>query len=311
MQYTSVGGFEFSKICLGTVALGMDYGISNNEGKPSKMECNNIFNTALAFGINAFDTAPGYGEAEQLVGDFLKNQTQKINIITKCTVSTNALMNKDLAKKEIFDSVYRSIETIGLPSIPICLFHKGFHQSVKDILRTIPAVFEDLKAAGLIDSAGISVNQSHETIDILEADIFEAIQTPINVFDQEIEKNNILSKLKQKQKIVFARSVFLQGLFFMSIDKLPQKIWHASIYLNQLQKIAKEANRSVADLVFSYVTRLEEITSIVIGVTSNKELITNVSLLNSNPLDEITIAKIRRLFSKLPQHIITPAFWNA
>ncbi len=310
MQYTTIHGYRFSKICLGTVALGLNYGISNSAGKPSRIESSGILNAAVENGINSFDTAPGYGDAEKLVGDFLKDREHKINLITKCAIPTKTLMNKDLARKEIFESVHRSLNTLGLTSIPICLFHKGIDQSVEDVLNTIPAVFADLKSEGLIDTAGISVNQSHETVSFLEEDIFEAIQTPINVFDREIQKNKLLYQLKQKQKIVFARSIFLQGLFFMDIDKLPAKIKHASIYLNRLQLIAKEAERSVADLVFSYVSNLEGITSIVLGVTSLSELTSSVSLLKSTPLTEATKEKISLYFSDMPHEIKTPALWN-
>ena len=48
------------KIVLGTVQLGMDYGITNSYGKPEKLEALNILETAWENGIRRFDTAPGY-----------------------------------------------------------------------------------------------------------------------------------------------------------------------------------------------------------------------------------------------------------
>jgi len=89
MEYTEIRGLTFSKLTLGTVALGMEYGISNNEGKPSKEESFSILSSALTPGINTIDTSREYGNAESLIGDFL-NQPEnagKINLVTKFKVS--------------------------------------------------------------------------------------------------------------------------------------------------------------------------------------------------------------------------------
>ena len=46
-----------NRFVLGTVQLGMKYGLFNNHGQPNKEESFDILDTALAFGVNTFDTA--------------------------------------------------------------------------------------------------------------------------------------------------------------------------------------------------------------------------------------------------------------
>ena len=49
---------------LGTVELGLDYGINNSEGKPSKMQAFELLDTAWNGGIRELDTAAAYGDSE-------------------------------------------------------------------------------------------------------------------------------------------------------------------------------------------------------------------------------------------------------
>ena len=65
---------NISKITLGTAQLGFDYGISNKKGKPTDDQSYRILQTALDNGITSFDTAPVYGNSENLIGNFLKNK---------------------------------------------------------------------------------------------------------------------------------------------------------------------------------------------------------------------------------------------
>ena len=45
------------KLCLGTVQQGLEYGINNKYGKPSKEYSQKIFYEAVKHGITMFDTA--------------------------------------------------------------------------------------------------------------------------------------------------------------------------------------------------------------------------------------------------------------
>ncbi|MFA6239943.1 MAG: aldo/keto reductase, partial [Candidatus Hydrogenedentales bacterium] len=61
------------RLILGTVQLGMPYGIANAAGRPSDAETRRILETALANGIRYFDTAQAYGESEQVLGTTLSD----------------------------------------------------------------------------------------------------------------------------------------------------------------------------------------------------------------------------------------------
>ena len=62
----------YSKLMLGTVQFGMNYGVANTTGKPSFETVKAILKEAYDGGINALDTAPEYGDSEEVIGKALK-----------------------------------------------------------------------------------------------------------------------------------------------------------------------------------------------------------------------------------------------
>ena len=52
----------FSKMMLGTVQFGLNYGIANKEGQPSLEKVKGILRSAAEFGVNTLDTAAAYGD---------------------------------------------------------------------------------------------------------------------------------------------------------------------------------------------------------------------------------------------------------
>ena len=72
MKTVNIKGLDISALSLGTVQLGLSYGINNADGKPSQETANAILNAALEGGINTLDTAGAYGDSEVVIGNWLK-----------------------------------------------------------------------------------------------------------------------------------------------------------------------------------------------------------------------------------------------
>ena len=53
----------------GTVQFGMEYGIANKIGRPSAPEVDRILSMAYEAGFRMLDTAPGYGDSEEMLGN--------------------------------------------------------------------------------------------------------------------------------------------------------------------------------------------------------------------------------------------------
>lgn len=310
MEYTKFHGFSISKLSLGTVALGIDYGIFQHQVKPKRHESFKILSNALKYGINTIDTARTYGEAETLIGDnFTLAEKKNLTIITKFKISHASIINKDLARKEAIDSLRTSLSHLKLSRIPICLFHMDPELQINQVLNTLPELFTDLKNEGLIDHAGISVYWPDDVEKCLNHPAIEAIQAPVNIFDQRLLNPNILVKIKIMNKIFFARSVFMKGLLLMPPDSLKGNLVKAIPYIKKLHELAKISNISVAQLVFSYVRDLEGVTSIVFGAEKTEQIEQNIRLFEGQALTTELRELIDASFENIPEEIITPKYW--
>ena len=312
MEYSKLHGYNISRLTLGTVALGINYGISNNEDKPDKAHSFGIISSALKAGINTLDTARGYGEAEQLIGDFLENKEidQPVNIVTKFRLSPENLTNKEKVRTEIYNSVRSSLSFLKLKRIPICLLHMNRRLPLDDVLENLPSILSDLKNDGLIDIAGVSVDHPGEAASFLEHPVIEAMQVPVNIFDTRIIKNGSLERMHKEGKIVFARSIFLQGLFFMKPDNLKGNLTEATKYIEALRDIARRANMSISQLAFSFVNNLEGVSSIVFGAVNEGQVKQNIGLLETGVISDEIKKLIKYNFDEVPEHIITPGQWS-
>ena len=67
----------FDKLILGTVQLGVDYGINNEIGKPSIADALSILEYAYKKKIRFLDTAEAYGDAQKIIGKPNKYWSEK------------------------------------------------------------------------------------------------------------------------------------------------------------------------------------------------------------------------------------------
>ena len=254
------------KITLGTVQFGINYGISNTHGVPSDDELKAIFSVAKEGGIECLDTAQAYGNAEERLGLFSGNQ---FKIITKFpNVSTNEELEKMLAASLIrlkSDSIY------------------GYLAHNADILIEKPFLWETLQKAkteGKIQKIGFSLYSPQQLEKLLELNcVPDLVQLPYSILDRKFEAK--LAELKQLGTEIHVRSVFLQGLYFMNPNALPEKLLPLQSALTDLQSICNENGAAVGDVALNYVISNLNIDQIVMGVETAEQLKENIqSVLN-------------------------------
>jgi aryl-alcohol dehydrogenase-like predicted oxidoreductase len=313
MIYQSINNLQISRITLGTAQLGMHYGIANTTGRPDDVISRSILGTSEQLGINCFDTAAHYGDSEQILGRYLHDSKPVSNqpgrlIVTKFKVSPGIGDNPVELEQDIRNQLERSLQRLGLSRIQIYLMHQ-----VQDLYRhreKIVGILDRLTAEGLVTSCGVSVYKGEDIDLMLCYDIFQVTQIPINIMDQRLIQSGYLQRLHQAHRIVFARSVFLQGLFFLNPNRVPANLIKAAPYLRQLQDLAKLEHLSVAQLAFSFVRDLAEVTSLVIGAETPQQVVDNVQLFDGPGLSKQGLAAAADIFAHVQELIINPALWN-
>lgn len=311
MKYSNFGGYRFSQLTLGTVQLGLNYGVSNNEGVPGTEESRGILQAALNSGINTLDTARQYGSSEAVIGDFLERngKSPQVNLVSKFKISPQNLHHPERAWREVVDSVKTSLATLKITELPVCLLHKG-EEPIRDVMQVLPGIIRRLKEQGLISIGGISAFFPGDVHWFLDSEEIEATQVPLSILDQRLIHSGLLNSMSAAGKLVFARSIFLQGLFFMESADLKGNLIAAENHLKQLRQLADLGGMSVAQLAFSFVRDLPGVNSIVFGAINEAQVHENVRLLNGKPVPKALIEKAMELFENVDEDLITPGRWK-
>lgn len=295
-----------SRLCLGTVQFGLDYGVNNKVGKPSKAEVFEMLDIAVDRGIFYYDTAAAYGNAEELLGEYLMSRggKSKFEIISKLKpnlIDEQSNNHDNVVEKEII----KSLKKMNLEVLNGYLLHtpSNFYDSkiIEDLTRC--------KEKGLVKNIGVSVYEFNHAIDVVSSATVDYIQVPYSIFDQRIDHDHFFEIAQNNKVKVFARSAFLQGLLLMDSNNLPQYLKHARVYLNQFENILKKYNmsRDEGAIVFSYQS--PDIDYLVIGVDNRKQLIRNIDLVEKNEINQDYILEIKEKFSNIEDNIIFPSLW--
>jgi aryl-alcohol dehydrogenase-like predicted oxidoreductase len=312
MKYCSVKGLRISKMTLGTAQLGMNYGIANRIGQPNREEAYQILKWALDLGINTFDTSPSYGNSEEIIGTFFDKQKTPFErpiIITKIPkiplpVGASFEQIYSFIKNSLIGSAFR----LKMRQIPIVLIHHAPDLIVYG--RPVIESLNRLKKEGLAKCTGVSVYDPEEVKEFLKIGQLEAIEIPINLFDRRLLDQGLLVELAKKEMLVLARSIFLQGLFFLDPNKLPASLHLAEKPLRQLCRLSRESGISIEALAVTFVRDLPEISSLVVGVETVEQLKRNIEVLNARPLPERINEKLEQDYSNIPEMIINPSLWD-
>jgi aryl-alcohol dehydrogenase-like predicted oxidoreductase len=271
-----------NKICLGTAQFGLDYGISNKSGKVAKNEVFKILEYVCKEGIKSLDTAHSYGASEEVIGDFIQDRKCEFKITSKLP-AINKFEEADI--KKLF---FSSLERLKINKIHAYLIHK-FDDFMK--YEKMWFVLESLKKEGLIQKLGFSLYWPQELDLILEKKInFDIVQVPFSIFDRRFE--NYFKKLKDSGVEINIRSVFLQGLVFLDVNALPNKVKKAREHLLKLNRVSEDTGISIAALCLNFALCNESIDKVVIGVDSLEHLKSN--------LKNITVFEnVRNIYGRL------------
>ncbi|MHA1680432.1 MAG: aldo/keto reductase [Promethearchaeota archaeon] len=290
-------------LTLGTAQLGLDYGI-NSDKKPSEEEAQEILSYAYDHGIKSFDTASAYGNSERILGNFLQTKNEGDFYVTTKIESISA--NKEERQKDVDEilagRIERSLKNLRIHHIDNVLIH-DFNDLVT--YPKLPEHLKKLKNKGIISEIGASVYTEEQARAILEMNVFDTIQVPINVFDHRLIKSGCLDSLKSQGFKIFVRSIFLQGLLFIKPQDLPDKLKSMTSYLEKLNAITMKEKMEIGQVAFDFIKSIQPVDSIIIGVDNTFQLKENIDFFNLKQVENIDY----KVLDVNDEKLIDPRFW--
>ena len=283
-----------SKIVLGTVQFGTNYGINNTSGQVTKEEVSTILRIASENGINTLDTSSAYGTSEQALGEALKNTGLQFNIVSKYPKS----------ELGVRDTFMKSVNNLGVDILYGYLVHHF------EFYQEHPYIFDDmrsLKEEGRIQKIGFSLYNPQQLQYLLDRNVqFDIIQFPYNIFDRHFEP--WLPTLKEAGVEVHTRSAFLQGLFFKDVNTIMGKLEPMIPYLDRLHSYCKQRNITIEQIAFGYVLSNNAVDGALVGVDNHQQLERNLEVsrfvLSNENIDFIRSIEIKE------KELLNPVNWK-
>ncbi len=295
---------KISRLCLGTVQLGMDYGINNSTGQPGLEESRSIVRTAVESGITTFDTAPAYGDSEQVLGRCLRELPGEYVVVSKIP-ALDWRSGPPAVTAGIRQGIQATILNLGTPRLGVCLFHRFDDMYMQG--RAALGALVEFKDEGLIEKIGCSVYTPDEAASCLRLPACEVVQVPFNLADKRLLDGDFFRKAKAAGKLVFVRSVYLQGLFFKR--ELPAGLADFGPFRERLEAVAGAAGLGLGEMALRYALSVDGIDSVIIGVETAAQLETNLGLAARGALPERLLTEINGL-GTAAESIIDPRRWS-
>ena len=280
MRYITIGqdDKELSEIVLGMMRI---------EDKSVK-EVEELVETALSVGINAFDLADiyGRGRCEELLGLVLKNRPdlrEKMWIQSKCGIRIEEFTYFDFSKDYIIKSVDGILQRLKIDHLDSLLLHRPDALIESD---QVAEAFDLLYKQGKVRNFGVS-NQNPMMMELLKKDVnqplavnqlqLSAAFTPgfesgfhVNMEDSQaaIRDGSIFEYCKLHDVVIQAWSVLQFGYFkgnFVGNEKFQA--------LNQvLDRLAIKYGVTSSTIAISWILRYPAKMQAVVGTTNPKHL---------------------------------------
>ncbi len=279
MRYITLGqdDKELSEIVLGMMRI-----------KDKSVEVEELVETALSVGINAFDLADiyGRGRCEELLGLVLKNRPdlrEKMWIQSKCGIRIEEFTYFDFSKDYIIKSVDGILQRLKIDHLDSLLLHRPDALMESD---QVAEAFDLLYKQGKVRDFGVS-NQNPMMMELLKKDVkqplavnqlqLSAAFTPgfesafhVNMEDSQaaMRDGSIFEYCKLHDVVIQAWSVLQFGYFkgnFVGNEKFQA--------LNQvLDRLAIKYGVTSSTIAISWILRYPAKMQAVVGTTNPKHL---------------------------------------
>jgi len=253
------------KIVLGTAQLGMNYGVSNVDGKVKLGEARQILSYAKISGISRVDTAISYGDSQGILG---KCNAIDFEITTKLPQVPEGCRDVD---GWILSTIYKAIHQLGVSRLDVVLLHHPTQILSSEGNKIIDSI-NKLKTLNLTKKIGISIYDDSKLELMIQANDWDVVQGPLNIFDTRLLRDGWIERLTQKNIIFEARSIFLQGLLLMQAHLRPKYFTRWNTVFSIWERWLKDNNVNALQASLGFINSIPNIDSILVGVHNINQL---------------------------------------
>lgn len=305
MKYRTLGrtGIKVSEIGLGGLFVS-SHGAARDEGCRAARR-------ALELGINYVDTAPGYQDSEEVLGEALEGVTQPYVLSTKLGGRPQPFDAQD--KKALRRSVETSLKVLKRDTIDILMIHEPDRPGQYDWFTDwdhfngpVCELLDELKAEGVIRFTGLGGTTAHTLPHIIATGRYDVVLTAFNysMLWQEAIIGVIPEAVKQGMGIVIG-SPLQQGAL---AQVYAEEVEHGARWLSsprreqykRLYTLVRELGIPIAELAIRWVITNPDISTVLSGARSVEEIEQNVRAVAAGPLPQDVMDRIQEIADLVP-----------
>ena len=310
MQFRTFGrtGWQVSEIGYGMWGMGGWTGSDDAESMES-------LRLSVELGCNFFDTAWGYGagHSEGLLGRLVREYPdRKLYTATKIPPKNRIWPSKrGFTLDETFPPEYireytlKSLDNLKLDSVDLMQFHVWEDAWAKDERWQRAAA--DLKAEGLVNAWGISINrwEPDNALETLRTGEMDAVQVIYNIFDQNPE-DHLFPLCDELNVAVLARVPFDEGTLTGTLTKestWPADDWRSTYFVPENLNSSvdhAEALRplippgmTMADMALRFILANPTVSTIIPGMRKPRNVRANIATSDGKALPADLIQQLR------------------
>ncbi len=266
---------------------------------------------ALELGVNFFDTAPDYGNSEEVLGKALRDIRQPLVLSTKLGGRPKPFHPRD--KDALRASVEESLRLLGRDRVDILMVHEPDRPGQYDwwtdwehVNGPVLEVLHDLRAQGIIRFLGLGGTTAYELAHVVRSGKFDVVLTAFNYSllwrEAALE---IIPAAKALGMGIIAGSPLQQGALARRYDEAIARgaPWLSQARRDQFRKLyalADECGLPLPELGLRFVLSNPDIHCVLMGARSAAEAEQNAAAAEKGPLPADLLRRLDDLAALVP-----------
>jgi aryl-alcohol dehydrogenase-like predicted oxidoreductase len=303
-----VTGLRVSRLAVGTAALGLDrYGfpVPGNRNL-DRAHATDLIAYAAAMGVNLFDTAPGYGYSEELLGEALAGRQDSV-VATKIAIPEDIerLSGAELSRR-LNDSLEKSLRALRRTTLDIV----QIHNATVPVLRqgAMIAALERAREEGKLRHIGASVYGEDAALAAIATGKIEVLQIAVSLLDQRM-RSRVIPEAKARGVAVLARSALLKGALTEKAQWLPQSLSELTAGSRRALVALNATWETLPAIALRFCMSLDGVQAVLSGIRSRAELEDCMKAAADGLLSRAVLDKTAALALD-DDRLLNPTYWK-
>lgn len=274
---------KVSVLGFGSAEIGMDSSTASDQ------EVGELLNALLDEGVNVLDSASSYKRSEGLIGKHVAARRSEYYVFSKLGEGESVgLPYPDWDVRNVRPSIERTLRDLKTDYVDLMMIHSCSEAVLRqgDLIEAL----RDLKREGLTRYIGYS-GDSTDALYAVSTGVFDALETSINIADQEALQLTVSEASKRDMGIIAKRPIANAVWVRQGLENAPDP------YVERLGKLnypfLKNDSDAIAEKALRFVLSVPFVDTAIVGTTKLAHFRQNIGYAAKGKLPDREILDIR------------------